>query len=59
MKVSSEIVYEEIFGVHAFYFQDNMPGMKRDCGGAAAVLGAFRSAVELVNILLLGFEYTA
>ena len=52
MKVSSEIVYEEIFGVHTLYFQDNMPGMKGDCGGAAAVLGAFRSAVELVNILL-------
>ncbi|XP_034243445.1 probable aminopeptidase NPEPL1 isoform X1 [Thrips palmi] len=24
-----------------------MPGMKRDCGGAAAVLGAFRAAVKL------------
>ena len=23
-----------------------MPGMKRDCGGAAAVLGAFRMAVK-------------
>jgi len=24
----------------------NMPGMKRDCGGAAAILGAFRAAVK-------------
>lgn len=24
-----------------------MPGMKRDCGGAAAILGAFRAAVKL------------
>lgn len=23
-----------------------MPGMKRDCGGAAAILGAFYSAVK-------------
>ena len=27
-----------------------MPGMKRDCGGAAGVLGAFRSAVKLVSV---------
>ena len=25
-----------------------MPGMKRDCGGAAAILGAFRAAVKAV-----------
>lgn len=55
VNVPSEIVCEEIFGVHVLYFQDNMPGMKRDCGGAAAVLGAFRSAVELVNVLLPWF----
>lgn len=24
-----------------------MPGMKRDCGGAAAILGAFYAAVKL------------
>ena len=55
VNVSNENVCEEIFGVHVLYFQDNMPGMKRDCGGAAAVLGAFRSAVELVNVLLPWF----
>jgi len=27
-----------------------MPGMKRDCGGAAAVLGAFYVAVKQVGI---------
>ncbi|XP_012583597.1 PREDICTED: probable aminopeptidase NPEPL1 [Condylura cristata] len=26
--------------------QTTMPGMKRDCGGAAAVLGAFRAAIK-------------
>ena len=36
-----------------------MPGMKHDCGGAAAVLGAFRLAVkagfkEPVKILVVG-----
>ena len=25
-----------------------MPGMKRDCGGAAGILGAFYTAVKLV-----------
>lgn len=29
--------------------QTTMPGMKRDCGGAAAVLGAFRAAVKQVR----------
>lgn len=28
-----------------------MPGMKRDCGGAAAILGAFRAAVKAVSIV--------
>ena len=27
-----------------------MPGMKRDCGGAAAVLGAFYAAVKQVSL---------
>ena len=26
-----------------------MPGMKRDCGGAAGILGAFQAAVKLVS----------
>lgn len=29
--------------------QTTMPGMKRDCGGAAAILGAFRAAVKQVS----------
>ena len=29
-----------------------MPGMKRDCGGAAAVLGAFSVAVKQVRTFL-------
>ena len=28
-----------------------MPGMKADCGGAAAILGAFRAAVKQVRIV--------
>lgn len=28
--------------------QTTMPGMKRDCGGAAAILGAFRATVKQV-----------
>ena len=28
-----------------------MPGMKADCGGAAAILGAFRAAVKQVGIM--------
>ena len=31
-----------------YLFQVGMPGMKRDCGGAAGVLGAFRAAVKQV-----------
>ena len=30
--------------------QTEMPGMKRDCGGAAAILGAFFTAVKLVRL---------
>ena len=30
-----------------------MPGMKRDCGGAAGILGAFRAAVKAVGIILI------
>ena len=26
-----------------------MPGMKRDCGGAAAILGAFKAVVKQVG----------
>lgn len=29
--------------------QTTMPGMKRDCGGAAAILGAFRAAIKQVR----------
>lgn len=34
---------------HLCHPQTTMPGMKRDCGGAAAVLGAFRAAVKQVS----------
>lgn len=27
-----------------------MPGMKRDCGGAAGILGAFRAAVKQASL---------
>lgn len=33
-----------------------MPGMKRDCGGAAALLGAFKATVEMVSGLLQGVK---
>ena len=37
-------------GVHFFFsFQTSMLGMKRDCGGAAGILGAFRAAVKQVR----------
>lgn len=26
-----------------------MPGMKRDCGGAAAILGAFKATIKQVS----------
>ena len=29
--------------------QTTMPGMKRDCGGAAAILGAFKATVKQVS----------
>ena len=29
-----------------------MPGMKRDCGGAAGILGGFAAAVKLVRYAL-------
>ena len=31
--------------------QGFMAGMKRDCGGAAGILGAFATAVKLVRLL--------
>ena len=34
-----------------------LPGMKRDCGGAAAVLGAFYAAVKLVSIEMISIIY--
>ena len=30
-----------------------MPGMKRDCGGAAGILGAFKAAVSKTALLIL------
>lgn len=30
-----------------------MPGMKRDCGGAAAILGAFKATVKQVLVILI------
>lgn len=35
--------------------QTTMPGMKRDCGGAAAILGAFRAAIKQVRTQVLPF----
>lgn len=31
--------------------QTGMPGMKRDCGGAAGILGAFLVAMKMVRAL--------
>jgi len=33
----------------ALHLQTSMLGMKRDCGGAAGILGAFRAAVKQVR----------
>ncbi len=35
-----------------YCFQTAMPGMKTDCGGAAAILGAFKAAVKQVGIVV-------
>ena len=32
------------------FWQTSMLGMKRDCGGAAGILGAFRAAVKQVSL---------
>ncbi len=32
-----------------FSLQTGMPGMKRDCGGAAGILGAFLVAMKMVR----------
>ncbi|XP_032875278.1 probable aminopeptidase NPEPL1 isoform X1 [Amblyraja radiata] len=42
--VGKGIVYDT--GGLSIKSKTHMPGMKRDCGGAAAVLGAFRAAVK-------------
>ncbi len=45
-----------VVDLYIFYFlwhQTTMPGMKRDCGGAAALLGAFYAAVKQVNVELI------
>lgn len=42
-----------------FSLQQGMCGMKRDCGGAAGILGAFYAAVKLVcNCDFLNYRYT-
>ncbi len=33
--------------------QTAMPGMKKDCGGAAGILGAFAAAVKLVSLEII------
>ncbi|XP_030635593.1 putative aminopeptidase NPEPL1 [Chanos chanos] len=43
--VGKGIVYDT--GGLSIKGKTTMPGMKRDCGGAAAILGAFRAAVKL------------
>ena len=35
-----------LFTVLLVFLQTSMPGMKRDCGGAAGILGAFCVAVQ-------------
>lgn len=45
---------------HPFFsLQQGMCGMKRDCGGAAGILGAFYAAVKLVcNCDFLNYRFT-
>ena len=38
--------------VSHYCFQTAMPGMKTDCGGAAAILGAFKAAVKQVGVIV-------
>lgn len=42
--VGKGIVYDT--GGLSIKGKTTMPGMKRDCGGAAAILGAFRAAIK-------------
>lgn len=41
------------YTLHFVSPQTTMPGMKRDCGGAAAILGAFRAAIKQVRAQVL------
>jgi len=47
--VGKGIVYDT--GGLSIKTKTGMPGMKRDCGGAAAILGAFYVAVKLVGLM--------
>lgn len=48
---TGEAEIDPLKSLFIFFFlnlQTTMPGMKRDCGGAAAILGAFRATVKQV-----------
>lgn len=46
----SHVVCTVLRSKHLFLpLQSTMPGMKRDCGGAAAILGAFKATVKQVK----------
>ena len=44
-----EQIFDKVHDCDCAVLQSTMPGMKRDCGGAAAVLGAFYAAVKQVR----------
>jgi len=43
------VLHIALFMECVLYLQTSMLGMKRDCGGAAGILGGFRAAVKQVG----------
>ena len=43
--------YDNCAGGFSIKTKTGMPGMKRDCGGAAGILGAFKAAVSSFTVI--------
>lgn len=56
LKIKTKVI-DFLKFISVFIFKAGMLGMKRDCGGAAAVLGAFYAAVKLVSIEMIFTKY--
>ena len=53
-------IFSDLFSLFIIQGKTAMPGMKRDCGGAAGILGAFYAAVKqgilIAIIFLLSYQ---